>query len=95
MESLRHVAATLPQGAVCQAKGPNKEERYAFQDRSQLGRGQKRPTQIQNSYFWNCVVGRLLLGPLEEHCILPTQLIIRPTKELVTAKKELQQYQLS
>lgn len=89
MESLIHVAVTLPQGAVCQAKGPqNKKVRCAYQDRSQLGNKAKKVHMSYNSYSWNFVVGKLLLEPLENGAP-PNQLIIRLTKESVTAKKGL------
>lgn len=89
MENFSCVAATLLQRAVCQAKNPqNKEVRCAYQDRSQMGNKTKEAYMSHNSYSWDCVVRRLLLGPLE-HCVLHTQLVIRPTKELVTAMKGL------
>lgn len=89
MENFSRVATTLPQRAVYQAKSPqNKEARCVYQDRSQMGNKAKEAYTSHNSYSWNCVVGRLLLVPLE-HGAPSTQLVIRPTKELVTAMKGL------
>lgn len=78
--------AALPQRALCLAKGlDNKEVRCENQDRGQAGKGAKEANRALTP-----IPGTVLWGS----CASPSQLMIRSTRDFVTAKKGLQHYWL-